>query len=162
MTIIYCEPKSAFFSFDRNKMPSPLSLEKACRRHKYRQAYEAVVCEDHDPRHVVSVANDCVSVFFMDRKLRCYLEYNFQEKQPDKLFLTHALFREFDEDSAKPLAIRIFAFKEDGHILMEDRNLVNDVIQQRKAIFSVEENWENYPAFGDYASLCREDRPKPS
>ena len=137
-------------------------MEKARRHHERRQPYEAVVCEAEHPQYVVSVADECVSVFFMDKKLRCYMEYGFQEKQPGILFLTHALFREFADDSADVLSAKTFAFKENGQVLMEDRNLVNGTVEEREATFSVQENWEDYPPFGDYTGLCREQRSKPT
>lgn len=176
MNIIYCEPRNAIFALSRKTKPTALPTEKVRRRHERRQPYEAVVGEP--VQYIVSLSpntastkkdhasrcmedhGDWVSVYFLDSILRCYLEYNFQEKRPGKLFLTHALFREFVGDTDNVLSAKTFAFREDGHIFMEERNLVNDTVEEREAIFSVVENWEDYPAFGDYARLCREQRAK--
>ena len=101
---------------------------------------------------------DFVTVYFVDELLRCYLEYDFQEKQPGKLFLTHALFREFADETDEVVGAKTFAFKEDGTILMEDQDLSNDQVEERVATFSVAENWEEYPSFGEYSRLCNEER----
>src|SRR5262249_9719501 len=103
---------------------------------------------------------DWVSVYFMDERRRCYLQYGFQEKQPGKLFLASALFREFAANTYEVIDAKSFAFREDGRTVIEERNLVNDIVEEREATFSVEENWDAYPSFGDYASLCREQRAR--
>ena len=178
MSIIYCEPRMAFFAIDRKKIPTALPLEKALRRHERRQGYEAVIGEPIHPEYVVclypnaaSIQNDSVSrckegngdwvsVYFLDTQLRWYLRYGFQERQPGRLFLNHAVFREFAAETDDVLLTKTFAFKEDGHILME--HSVNGTFEEREATFSVAENWEDYPVFGGYASLCREQRVKES
>jgi hypothetical protein len=171
VNIIYCEPRSALFALGRKKMPTAMPTEKARRRHERRQGYEAVIGEPEHPQYVVclypNVAStktdsisrcmegngDWVSVYFLDASLRWYLEYGFQEKQPGKLFLTHTLFREFVGDTDKVQGAKTFAFKEDGYIFMEDQNLLTGSVEEREVRFSVEENWEDYPSFGEYQRL---------
>lgn len=176
MNVLYCEPRSALFSFGRKKMPSPLSEAKARRRHENREAYEAVIGEPGHPRFVVCLSpnvasvhsdsvsrckesnGDWVSVYFIDDQLRWHLKYGFQESEPERLFLTLAIFREFVGDTNEVLTAKTFAFEEDGHILIEDRNLGSNSVEEREASYSVDENWEKYPRFGDYGHLCREQR----
>jgi len=102
-----------------------------------------------------------VSVYFIDDAWRSYLQYDFKEMQPSVLFLTHAIFREFVGGTDEVLCVKTFAFNKDGHVFMEERsNLATDSVVERAATFSVVENWEEYPPFGDYARLCREERTK--
>ena len=176
MSIMYCEPRSALFSFGRKKMPSPLSEERARRCHDRREAYEAVIGEPDHPRFVVCLSpnaasvhsdsasrckegkGDWVSVYFIDEQLRWYLQYDFKEIEPGKLFLTHAMFREFVAATNEVLTAKTFAFKENGHIFIEDRNVVPNSVEELEVSYSVDENWETYPRFGDYGHLCREQR----
>jgi hypothetical protein len=176
--LLYCEPRSAGFWFDRKKMPPRLPTEKARHRHERRQPYEAVIGEPDDPRYVVALSpnrgstkpdsvsrcreghGDFVSVNFIDGERRCYMEYGFQEKQPGMLFLTRVIFREFADETNEVVSAKILAFKEDGSIFMVHRNLVTGSVEEREATFSVEDNWEEYPHFGDYTRLCRGERTK--
>lgn len=176
MNIIYCEPRSALFSFGRRKMPSSITTEKAHRCHDLRVAYEAVVGEPEHPRFVVCLSpnaasafsdsvsrckegkGDWVTVYFIDEQLRWYLQYDFKEIQPDKIFLVHAIFREFVGSANEPFKAKTFAFNEDGLVLIEERNLISNSVEEREVHCSVVENWKKYPRFGDYFSLCREQR----
>jgi hypothetical protein len=72
--------------------------------------------------------------------------------------LTHAVFREFAKETNDVVSAKLFAFKEDGHIFMDDRDLLNRTVEEREVSYSAAENWEEYPRFGDYTSLCREQR----
>jgi hypothetical protein len=157
-------------------MPSSLSEEKARHRHDRREAYEVVIGEPDHPRFVVCLSpnvasvhsdsasrsqegnGDWVSVYFMDDQLRWYLRYSFQEIEPDKLFLTLAIFRDFVGATNEVLTAKTFAFKEDGHILIEDRNLNSNFVEEREASYSMDMNWESYPRFGEYDHLCLEQR----
>lgn len=176
MNIIYCSPRSALFSFAQKTMPTPLSVEKARRRHERRQAYEAVIGEPGHPQYVVCLSpnaasvhtdsvrrcnegkGDWVTVYFIDDQLRWYLQYDFKEIQPEKLFLTLATFREFVGTTNELRSTKIFSFRQDGHILIDHRDLVTKSTEEREASHSAQENWEEYPRFGDYIRLCREQR----
>lgn len=176
MSVLYCEPRSALFSFGRKQMPPSLAEEKARRRHERREAYEAVIGEPDHPRFVVCLSpnaasvhsdsvsrckegkGDWVTVYFIDDQLRWYLKYDFKEIEPGKLFLTLAIFREFVGATNDVLTAKTFAFKEDGHILIEDRNVSTNSVEEREVTFSADANWEKYPDFGRYDHLCRDQR----
>lgn len=158
MKIIYCEPQEAEFALYRKKLPDPIPVAEARLRHRTRQFYEAVLLEGGHPQHVVSVYDDHVLVDFLDLQLRCYLEYQFRECQPNRLFLTHATYREFVDETEDPISMKSFVFEENGYIYMTDEDLVAGTEVESKTNADPAGNWDDYPEFGNYAQICREDR----
>jgi len=43
---------------------------------------------------------------------------------------------------------------------MEDRNVATGEVRELETVASVNENWERYPCFGEYASICTENGGK--
>jgi hypothetical protein len=154
MDISYCEK----WWIGRNKPINPISVESAGRRHESREPYVALIGGSERPRYIVDVAGGWVSVVFMDRKLRQYLRYDFKEKQPGRLFLKSAYYWEYEGDSDSERSSKIFSFNEDGHIIMEERNIVTGELRELETTASLDDNWERYPSFGEYSFLCKEDR----
>jgi hypothetical protein len=148
----------AFLKLKRRTLPKLISIEQARERHASREGYDAILMDAGTPRYVVTVVGNFLSVSFMDDCGRCYLEYDFREKQPLQVFLTHATHREFIGDSDDLSNFKLFAFHENGEIFMEDHDEIAKTVVESKTQDSVAENWDDYPQFGDYASLCREER----
>lgn len=158
MKIIYCEPQEAEFALYRKKLPDPMPEAEARRRHRTRQFYEAVLIEGGHPEHVVSVYDDHVLVDFFDLQRRCYLEYQFRECKPGRLFLTHATYREFTNETDDPSSMKSLVFEENGDIYMIDEDFVAGTAVESETNYDPAANWDDYPEFGNYAHLCREER----
>jgi hypothetical protein len=154
MNVEYCEK----WWIGRNKPIHLIDDESARRRHECRQPYAAIIGGSEQPRYVVDVAGDSVAVIFIDRHLRQYLRYNFQEKQPGRLFLRSAYYWEYEGEGGSPVSTKLFSFCEDGQIVMEDHSVVTDEVRELEATASVDANWDNYPQFGDYTAICKENR----
>jgi hypothetical protein len=149
--IDFCEK----WLFAKSRPVRPIRSEAAEARHAKGHAYCAVIGGFDAPTHVVSLADDWVSVHFFDEVGRAYLNYDFK-KSNGRLFLSMAVFREYANDSFTILRSVTFSFSADGSVLMsvDEQNEISESESQA----SVALNWAEYPAFGEYASLCDENR----
>lgn len=159
-------------------MPISLPIVKARRRHERREAYEAVIGGPDHPQYIIALSpnaasteansrnrcvegnGDWVGVYFLDDRWRWRLQYDFQEKDPGRLFLTRAISRDFAADTDILLGAQTLVFSEDGHILVELMNVASGSVDTCEMISSVELNWDDYPPFGDYSRLCHDQRVK--
>tara|TARA_R110001592_G_C13078167_1_gene742417 strand:+ start:533 stop:997 length:465 start_codon:yes stop_codon:yes gene_type:complete len=142
--------------FFAKKQPlKPVSKEDARVRHSQGLNYCAVIGGFESPTNLISLAGEWVSVHFFDTLGRAYLNYDFK-KNDGRLFLTLAVFREYEAESTAILRSVTFSFSIDGSVVMsvDNQNEVNEI--ETKA--SIEPNWSDYPAFGEYGSLCDENR----
>lgn len=117
-----------------------------------------VVIEFGDEQRVLDFAKSWVTVNFVDALGRIYLKYDFRRVEEDKLFLSLASHFEYTGDESKPRSSTLFAFQVSGSTLIERRDLASGEVHEKSITASTEPNWEPFPAFGDYASLCRVDR----
>lgn len=154
MDIAYCEK----WWLTRRKPVNVLSKDSARQRHENRQPYVALLGGAEKPRFIVDLAGDWVSVDFLDSRQRKYLNYNFKETQPGRLFLKSAHFWEYEDDSDLETSSKLFNFNENGHIVIAERTTDTEDVQELETTAPVEENWEPYPQFGEYGSLCKEQR----
>lgn len=152
--ISYCER----WWISEKKPIKPLDEKSAYLRHNKRQPYTAIISESGQLKYIVQLVDKLVSVSFMDKQVRKYLQYDFNQKQNGKVFLETAIYWEYDSDSDLETSTMIFGFQEDGHTVMERRDLKSNEVQERELFDSVEGNWEEYPEFGQYMSLCQEER----
>jgi hypothetical protein len=136
-----------------------LDAETARERHMARDPYTVVVGSLDHPTHLISFAKPWVSVSFLDDMGREYLSYDFQETptEPVSLFLKMVEYREFDTGD-KPVAISRLAYEPSGRLLIERQDLRTNETYERESRDDLAENWEDYPKFGSYDSLCRADR----
>lgn len=116
------------------------------------------VMQGTDEKYVVDIAGDWVSVLFFDADSRLYMKYDFKKVEPGRLFLSSALHIEFEDDSNRPHMAVTFAFKLDGSIVIERRNMITGVVEEKDSYGDPAANWEAYPEFGDYRSVCRINR----
>jgi hypothetical protein len=154
MNIAYCEK----WWIARKKPVNKMSEDSARQRHEKRQPYVALLGDADEPRVIVDVAGEWVSVDFLDSRQRKYLSYNFKEVQPGRLFLKSAHFWEYDGDSDSEISTKLFTFSENGHIVILDHAAASDDAREFETTASVEENWECYPRFGEFRSLCNKQR----
>ena len=66
-------------------------------------------------------------------------------------------YREFG-DGDKPFASTRFALEPNGRVLIERQDLRTGETLERESTDDLAENWEDYPRFGSYESLCRPER----
>jgi hypothetical protein len=123
-----------------------------------RHLHTAVVGAPERPLAFIEFNGDYVGVGFLDRLLREYLSYSFQEVEPGRLFLTMATHREFDGDSDRVQKGTTYIFNPDGDVTVISEEFPNGGKSRHKITADVSGNWESYPEFGKYDSLLREDR----
>ena len=158
MEIAYCER----WWLARKSAVGPMSEESARKRHESRKPYVALLGGAQQPHFVVDLAGEWVSVYFLDTRLRKYLSYQFKEVQPTRLFLKGAVYWDFEGDAEVAHSKRIFNFSENGHIVMSEENRATGEVREFETDSSVAENWDSYPAFGEYAPLCKKERVSPA
>lgn len=154
MHILYCEK----WWLSEKKPIKPLDDKAACLRHNKREPYTAIISENENPEFIVNCTGKWVSVYFLDEFFRKYLQYDFKEVKENKLFLNTAMYWEYEGNTDIEVSNMIFRFQEDGHTLMEKRNLKTNEVEERQVLDSVDNNWEDYPQFGQYGHLCKEQR----
>jgi hypothetical protein len=96
---------------------------------------------------------------FFDDNGRACLTYDFKQKEGENLFLSRAIHVEFESDGRPSIALT-YAFNADGSILIERRNLVSGDIAEKNSFGDSAPNWEPYPTFGNYESVCRLNRER--
>ncbi|PQO43872.1 hypothetical protein [Blastopirellula marina] len=153
MEIAFCEKW-----WGARKRPLNIISEEAARtRHEKRKPYVALLGGVDHPRFVVDIAMEWATINFLDSQQRMYLSYNFIELEPGKLFLKGAYYWEYEKDSDAVKSCTIFNFDVSGQIVIAEAGETSEV-REFETTASVDENWDEYPAFGDYASLCVEER----
>lgn len=154
MEILYCEK----WWISEKKPLGLIDENNALLRHSKCQPYVAALIDNGNPKYIIDFAGKWVTVAFLDQLIRPYLQYDFKEMKAGKLFLKTATYWEYENEGNSETEIKIFAFDESGRILIEDYNKLTSEVRKLETHESVEENWEEYPAFGQYMSLCREER----
>lgn len=154
MSITYCER----WWLSKGQPVKPMSERTARQRHESRRPYVALLGGANEPSYVVSVAGEWVAVDFLDQSLRKYLSYSFKEVQPGRLFLNAAYFWEYEADSDSTTSTTIFRFDDNGRIVIAKGNFASGDVVEYEATAPVDGYWESYPPFGEYDSLCTEER----
>jgi hypothetical protein len=100
-----------------------------------------------------------IGVGFLDRLLRESLSYSFQKKDFGKLFLSMAVWREFEGESDKIFRGTTYIFDPTGRVSIRRENLSPEyVLEQSEFSADVTTNWDEFPAFGEYSSLIKVER----
>ena len=141
----------------KNQAILPLSVEQARDRHERGAPYVASLQVD-GKRRVVDIAGPWVSVMFFDEHDRIFLRYDFKKDESGRLFLSSAVHLEYEGEERQHVQSVTFAFKQDGTILIETRNVPFGEVQERESSADPAVNWEDYPEFGEYSSVCRLNR----
>jgi hypothetical protein len=131
---------------------------RARKAHEDRQLYVAVVGEITSPTCFVEINNNYIGVGFLDRLLREYLSYTFDEVEPGRLFLKAATHREFDGDCDKVSRGETYMFGQDGSVRVRKEDYLESNHSVAESKLDVGGNWEPYPTFGQYESIIRENR----
>ena len=110
------------------------------------------------PQFIIDFADKWVSIDFLDERLRKYLCYSFKETRPGQLFLKGAYFWGYEGDNDSESYSKIFSFEDSGRLVIAERNVNTGEVREWETTASLEENWESYPEFGEYSSLCKTNR----
>jgi len=136
-------------------------LEEASRAaHKNRRVYYVTIYENEEPFCFLEINNDFIGVSFLDEKNREYLNYRFNEVEPNKLFLQKATYWEFDEETGKEKNSTTYRFSIEGDLAIIKTDMRTNESETKKAKnkIDVSKNYEVYPAFGNYESIIRKER----
>lgn len=141
----------------KNQAILPLSVDQARDRHERGIPYVALLQIDGE-RRVVDIAGPWVSVMFFEAHDRLFLRYDFKKEQSGRLFLSLAVCLEYQGEERQHARSVTFAFKQDGTVLVETRSVPFGEVQERESSADPAVNWEDYPEFGAYSSVCRLSR----
>ncbi|QHM13808.1 hypothetical protein C7M29_01482 [Bacillus subtilis] len=154
MKVYYCDEWS-----DIKKQPwNILDDCTAYLHHQKHEPYTAVLTEGEKPKYIVNVTNEWVSVGFYDDLTRKYLNYDFEVISDGKIFLRTAMYWEYDDATDNEVSSLIIGFREDGHIAMEKTDFKTGSVEERETSDNLKSNWDDFPKFGEYNHLCREER----
>ncbi|MFT5524156.1 MAG: hypothetical protein ACI9G1_004130 [Pirellulaceae bacterium] len=145
---LYCEE----WLYLKARAKSELSAESARARHAARRSYCVVIQYAEDRVQLVSVTADRIRVDFFDDLSRPDLIFEFQEAGAGRLFLSVATSLEYIEETQNLSRSVIRNYFGDGTVIITDRRI--DDLEERKIHDNVDDNWVQYPDFGDYELLC--------
>jgi hypothetical protein len=135
------------------------SEAQALAAHENKQPYAVLVDSIEKPYCFIDVAKGFVGVGFLDELLREYLTYGFQEVEPNLLFLSMAVYREFDGSSEKIKNGTTYIFNRNGKVNIERRIYVPiRELETANSIVDVTQNYAIFPPFGEYDEFLRVER----
>lgn len=154
LPIIYCERWN-----DVLEQPfEPMSEAEAHRRHDSGGLYSAVLGDPGAPVAMVEVRLETghVAVAFFDSRGRNASSYTYRESE-GRLFFNSFSARQWDRKGSMRAAEGMY-FKQDGHVYVEKTDLRRNRKETYEQWADVGDNWEDIPAFGDYAGVLRRER----
>ena len=136
----------------------PMSAEKAQLRYNARQPFSAIILIDGRISRVVSFLRDYVGVRFYDPQGRCDLRYDFDEIQPNRLFLKLARHQKYEPTGSELAEVEEYRFDPKGTCSIESTtsDRISRVSPPQQE--DVTRNWEPYPQFHDLTSIIRRER----
>jgi hypothetical protein len=152
MSITYCD---GWFRAQKRAVEF-LTEDQARTAYNARTLYAALVGDPIRPRCFVECNMDYIGVEFLDDCLRSHVCYQFVEKEPGRLFMTMAVYRQFDGDGENVRLATIYYYREDGDVTVHrvsDGETAEAIVK-----LDVTANWEPVPEFGCYESIARLDR----
>jgi hypothetical protein len=146
--------------FRARKRPTDALTESQARAlHEAGQTYVALLGEPERPTCFLELGRGFVGVGFLDDRLRETLSYQFQERAPERLFLSMATWREFDGTSDTVRQGTTHVFQEDGRVaIRRETFLPAHAAETAEGRVDVGGHWEDVPRFGTYDRLVREER----
>ncbi len=141
----------------RRTQAGSFSEEEARRRYSAGESLCVVVLDWNGvPTGFVEVGGGSYGVGFLDRLLRQYLDYVFEECE-DRLFLSQAIHMQYLGDSLTPDETLHFVFKRDGTTTIT-QSAGGKAASERHESTDMSKNWEPRPEFEDIPVLLRENR----
>ena len=101
------------------------------------------------PFAFIEIRDSYVAVEFLDDFIRSFMNYQYQEIEPGRLFLSMAVRRHFLEDTNDVADGMVWFFKQDGSVTIEDDE------RRWDSSLDVSGQWKSYPAFGQYDDLLK-------
>lgn len=145
--------------FRAKKKPTEVWSEgQAKSAHEKKQTYTVLVDSVDQPYCFIDIAEGVVAVGFLDEFLRESLTYAFQEMESGKLFLTMAIYREFEGSTDKVEGSVSYMFGEDGVVNIR-REFFNPYrFETAASLKDMRSNYSTMPDFGCYDDLIRVER----
>lgn len=153
MKIVYCKKWSLF-----RKQPHDIITQQQARsRHEKGEPYTVVIYNSNSDsvRYVVDINLRFITVRFFNEEFENYLLYSFL-KIDNKLFLNTAYYYRFQNN--QEIEHLYFNFKENGDMVTEKKDYLNNIVEETEAKVDVSVNWEAIPQFGEYQNLLKEER----
>ena len=128
--------------------------------------HTAIVSDGVNPTAFIEFNGGYVGVGFLDRNLREYMCYVFDEVLPGKLFLARATHREYEGETDRVKSGTSYYFKQDGSVAVkredfawtEGQSSPVGTVSTKDTQVDVSGHWEPYPKFGEYDALLRVER----
>lgn len=138
----------------------PMDEALALSRHLSGESYTALIGSASAPSCFVefSIDNGMVGVGFLDEKCREYLTYQFQAVDADNLFLTMAIYREFEGGGDEVVSGECYIFNEGGELVVRRERFNPHELEEARSSFDPSRNYEKIPKFGCYSDLVKIDR----
>lgn len=134
------------------------SEEQARAVHADGNDYTVLVDSVERPYCFLEVAEKYVVVGFLDEHLRETLTYQFHAVEPRLLFLTMAIYREFEGETDKLVCGTSYLFDRNGSIQIRRERSNPHRFETAVSSADVAANYVSMPAFGEYDELIRVER----
>ena len=135
------------------------SETQAKKNHENKLKYTVLVGSVESPSCFIDVTDSVVVVVgFLDGQLREILTYTFQEAADNRLFLTVAIYREFQGNSDEIVRAVSYIFGESGNLNMERVEMKPRKSEISISSVDVSHNFTEKPVFGEYDDLIRVER----
>lgn len=154
MDIIYCDR----WAISKKKPWNIIEECDAKLRHEKKESYSAIVKDSNRITNIVEVTDKYISVYFLDEKLRSYLFYVFDIVKNNNVFLRTVTYYLYDDFENIKKECTMAKYEENGYIVIEQNNFITNVSTETDIIDDVSGNWDNFPNFGQYQSLCKKER----
>jgi len=137
----------------------PFTDTTAKSRHESGEMYCALIGDPAEPSCFLEITKGFVGVDFLDEHLRENLSYGFQEREPGRVFLSMATWREFVGESNTVAKGTTYLFQPNGEVVIrEELFQPQHTLTQSSRVMDVSANWDTFPKFGEYSSLIRVER----
>lgn len=147
--------------FRARKMPGEIWSEKEAKeRHNKREYYGVVVGDLEAPECFIEINDSFVLVGFLDDLKREYLTYQFDEIEPNRIFLKEAQYWEYSGDTDEKIVSTRYRFAPSGELVIEKTNIkTNDIeTSEAKEPIDISSYYDDYPVFGHYEDIIKIER----
>lgn len=138
------------------------STEEAYIRFKERKPLTAIIyAEDNvNPFCYIDINNTYINVYFLDKELRQYLSYEFNEISKGKLFLKEVFSWEYIDDSDQKSKSERYRFTVDGYFGIEKKDFIKKEAERLECEKKIDISslYDDYPEFDNYDNLIQQER----
>ncbi len=83
---------------------------------------------------------------------------NFDVKENKSLFLYSLIFYKYEYNGNKEVMNVVSSFEETEEYIVERNDFKNGTCEEVEGKVVVDNHWKQFPKFGDYMHLCKEER----